>query len=742
MIGPDATANDLCAREPIHQPGFIQPHGALLVLDRNSLEIVQASANATAFFGYELGRGKQADVFFSENIPLSSRLRDWLAGGELFYRDLVFLADHRFHVSGHATAQGILLEFEVALAEPPRSGGLHHRLHRLLDVIEPLDNITHIAEAAAAEVATLCGFDRVMTYRFAEDGSGVVLAEVSADGERRYFDLRFPASDIPAQARRLYVANRLRLITDVDYRPVPLDPPLSPLDGRELDMSLGALRSVSPVHLEYLRNMGVRASMSVSLVIDGELWGLIACHHDEPRMISPRVRAACEMTGRVVAQRIGVRLRMAEAAERLALSRTGTRLLTYLARSETLDGALGHSPEAWLHIAGAGGCAVLLQGAVQSWGETPPREEVAILGQWLRARPVDTVYETDCLSAAFPSAAAYSGHASGLLAISISQLHASYIMWFRPEVERTLRWAGEPSKSVEGGGEIPPTLHPRHSFAEWRQKVAQRSAPWRTAEIESAREFRHAVIGLVLRQAETRAGMAAALERTNAELESFSYSVSHDLRAPFRHIIGFAELLGQREGKLDATSRRYLDTITDSALAAGHLVDDLLSFSRLGRAQLAVSPIDMGKLVREVLRSLEGALKGRDINMEIGDLPPTFGDAALLRQALLNLIDNAVKYSHGRSPAHILIDGKTVEGRAIYRVVDNGAGFDMSYAGKLFGVFQRLHGAEQFEGTGIGLALTKRIIERHGGKISAAARPDEGATFTFELPAGALGNAA
>ncbi len=195
------------------------------------------------------------------------------------------------------------------------------------------------------------------------------------------------------------------------------------------------------------------------------------------------------------------------------------------------------------------------------------------------------------------------------------------------------------------------------------------------------------------------------------------------------------------KGNLDPTSRRYLDTITDSALAAGHLVDDLLSFSRLGRAQLAVSPIDMGKLVREVLRSLEGAMKDRDIETKIGDLPPTFGDATLLRQALLNLIDNAVKYSRGRSPARILIEGKTVEGRAIYRIVDNGAGFDMSYAGKLFGVFQRLHGAEQFEGTGIGLALTKRIIERHGGRIFAVALPNEGATFTFELPAGALGNA-
>ncbi len=173
--------------------------------------------------------------------------------------------------------------------------------------------------------------------------------------------------------------------------------------AKRLTCPLGTLRSVSPVHLEYLRNIGARASMSVSLVIDGQLWGLIACHHGEPRVVSPGVRAACEMTGRVVAQRIGIRLRMAEAAERLALSRTGTRLLTDLARSESIDGALEHSPEAWLHVAGAWGCAVLAQGAVQCLGRTPPSEEIAVLGQWLRARQVDTVYETDCLSAAFPA---------------------------------------------------------------------------------------------------------------------------------------------------------------------------------------------------------------------------------------------------------------------------------------------------------------------------------------------------
>jgi PAS domain S-box-containing protein len=232
------------------------------------------------------------------------------------------------------------------------------------------------------------------------------------------------------------------------------------------------------------------------------------------------------------------------------------------------------------------------------------------------------------------------------------------------------------------------------------------------------------------------------LHLANKELESFSYSVSHDLRAPLRHIQGYVEMLTRElQGQLTDKSARYLKTIADAGREMGDLIDDLLAFSRMGRAEVAEGEVDLGTLIAEVRRGLELATRGRDIRWTIGVLPPVRGDAAMLRQVLANLIGNAVKYTRGRATAEITIGSSgEEEGRTVFFVRDNGAGFDMKYAGKLFGVFQRLHRADEFEGTGIGLASVRRIVARHGGRTWAEGKLDGGATFYFSLRPAAVPN--
>jgi light-regulated signal transduction histidine kinase (bacteriophytochrome) len=375
---------------------------------------------------------------------------------------------------------------------------------------------------------------------------------------------------------------------------------------------------------------------------------------------------------------------------------------------------------------------VLTEGACRLVGRTPPEAEVRRIAGWLAKRGPWEVFETDSLAAVMPGAQVLADTASGLLAVSVSGLHPSFVAWFRPELIRTVTWGGDPRKAAEPA---PDRLHPRRSFAAWAQTVRLRSASWSAAETETARDLRIAIVSVVLRAAEERAELTNRLERANRELAAFSYSVSHDLRAPFRHIVGFAELLREREGeRLSERGQRYVGTIAEAAETAGRLVDALLNFSQMGRTSLVPVNFDPEVLVAEVRRTLEPETAGRWIEWRIGPLPAIRADPAMLRQVFQNLLSNAVKYTRGREPGVIEISCKEGKDEAVFSVRDNGAGFDMAYAHKLFGVFQRLHRAEDFEGVGIGLANVARVVERHGGRVWAEGRPGEGATFYFALP--------
>jgi two-component system, chemotaxis family, sensor kinase Cph1 len=722
---------DTCAQEPIRIPGGIQPHGALLVLSHETLQILQASANARATLDSAFA-GPGHSLVEACGAVLAGEVKKWLIGPDRSFLRTAAIKGRSLQVLGHRNHQGVLLEFE----EPPTAEGetlegLYPRIGHFMEDVEHLADVNALCAAAAREFRGISGFNRVLIYRFDADWHGEVLAEEGDGVLPSYLGLRFPASDIPAQARDLYRLNRLRLIPDANYAVVPLEPQLSPMDGQPLDLSFAALRSVSPVHLEYMRNMGTLASMSISLMVDGKLWGLVSCHNAEPRRVNAQARTACDLLGRVLSQQIGARDRGAYAARRIELKRFESGLLAELTAAETLAQGLKRNEPAWLGLASATGAALIHDGAIHPAGITPPVERIQALADRVRLQGAPDSFATEALGERWPEFQDIAGVASGVLAVSVSQLHTSYVLWFRAEVVRTLNWAGDPNKPMAADNG---RLHPRHSFATWQELVRGRAQPWTRAELDAANDFRSAMINVVLRRAEERAELTSQLQRSNHELESFSYSVSHDLRAPFRHIVGYTQLLRDRERTLSKESQHYLDSIGQAASTAGQLVDDLLSFSQLGRTELRLAPVDMDKLLQEVLRTLAPDTRDRQIVWQIKSLPPAQGDAALLRQALVNLIGNAIKYTRDRLPAVISISGGRERSDCTYTVQDNGVGFEMSYVHKLFGVFQRLHRMEEFEGTGIGLALTKRIIERHGGWITAQGEPGEGATFVFGLP--------
>jgi light-regulated signal transduction histidine kinase (bacteriophytochrome) len=723
-----------CDREPIRTPGSIQPHGFLLALNAG-LDVVQVSDNLAGFTGIQpaqaLGR-PLADII---GEAAAGALTPGLRGGQLRERPAyiagVSLEGEAFNVLAHAYDALLILEFEPARGRAADVQQLYPLVGDFLNKISDADSIEELSRLAAAEIRALTGFGRVLVYSFDQDGHGTVLAECLAEGYDSYLGQRFPASDIPSQARELYVANRIRLIQDAGYTPARLVPAENPLSGKANDLSFAALRSVSPVHLQYMRNMGTLASMSVSLIVKGQLWGLISCHDAEPRMVGFHQRTVCEQLGQILSLHVKNRADADELQFRLEVRRVMVGLLGGLTQgADFIENLRSVLPEL-LRFARAGGVAIVVDERLITFGDTPGDEQIRALVDWLSANAHDDLFHSAHLSERYAPAADFTASASGLMAMPISRIHQHYLLWFRPEHVYSIDWAGRPDGKQQQAAQ----LTPRTSFNIWRETIHGTSAPWHEGELELALEFRTALLGIALERAEQMADLAEELGRANKELEAFSYSVSHDLRAPLRHIVGFSDLLMETAGGDNPERRqRFLANIKDSARLAGKLVDDLLSFSQMGRAALRPRRIGMDDLVRGCIDKLGPDLAARHVEWRVAPLPEVIADPAFLQLALYNLLSNAVKFTSQNDPAVIRIDSERLPGETAFHIADNGVGFNMDYVHKLFGVFQRLHRMEDFNGTGIGLANVRRIVERHGGRVWANSVPGEGATFSFTIP--------
>ncbi len=733
---PDLEA---CAREPIHIPGAIQPHGVLMCLDENhDFTVLQISETVEALMGKIV-----SDVV---GRPLATVLGDEAAecvvsaissnGIEQAptLLDTVELNGRTFHVLAHRYRGTLIVEFEPAVEHPENLPNLIPQLRKNLARLHEAHTAREAAMATVRHVRQLTGFDRVLVYQFDNAWNGHVIAEDRDPELTPYLDLCFPASDIPPQARELYRLSRTRLIADASYRPSPVVPELSPRTGLPLDLSYSVLRSVSPVHLEYLQNMGVATSMSFSIVAAGKLWGLISCHHRTPRAAPIGIREACDFAAQALSSIVVTLTERAEYERRIRNKSIMTQLLAYMTEHDQFMEGLRHHPGELLAFAAAGGAAIVWEGNCSLIGATPSEQHVLALTDWLVSRGREDLFCTDRASQDVPDGADIEAVASGILAISISKLYRSFVVWFRPEVVRTVTWGGDPNKAVSPSDEEPGRLHPRKSFEAWKETVRGRSKPWHAGDVETAREFRNAIVGVVLRKAEELGQLSADLQRSNQELEAFSYSVSHDLRAPFRHIVGYAEMLRDYlEGQLDERSSRYIETIIESAQFAGTLVDNLLSFSRIGRSRLSVSEVNMAKLTAETIGDFALEARGRNVEWRVQEMPTIRGDLLMLRTAFQNLVSNALKYTRQRDRAVIEIAADEGESEWVFSVRDNGVGFDPRYVDKLFGIFQRLHRMEEFEGTGIGLANVRRIAARHGGRTWAEGEPGAGAAFYLTI---------
>lgn len=496
-----------CADEPIAIPGAIQPHGVLLAVTEPDLTVVLESANAAELFGYQVTGLPLPDLFDDDDAV---RLHDALV------RDFAEVNPLRVDVNGDADlvlhrSEGLLLiEIEPVAGAEDAGAAWHRRLPMVLQRLSAATTLDELTAVLARDVRTLTGFDRVMIYRFDAEWNGEVVAEDRREDLEPFFGLRYPASDIPAQARALYVSNWLRIIPDARYRPVPLDPPSHPSTGRPLDLSGAILRSVSPVHLEYLANMGVVSSMSVSLIDRGRLWGLIACHHYAgPHRPSYTDRTAAEFLGRTASLLLHTKVAAGEQEGVVEVAQRHAQLAAAVGRTpRALAAALTGDAVTVLDLLPADGAAVRLGGQLRLLGRTPPAERVPGLVAALLAAAAGV---TDAVSSVLPEAADLAETASGVLAVPVGG--EDFLAWFRSETLREVAWAGHPYQSKTAITDAGPRLSPRRSFDAWSETVRATSRPWREHEIAAARSLANHLAEAVLNRAAEDNRLAGALQR-------------------------------------------------------------------------------------------------------------------------------------------------------------------------------------------------------------------------------------
>jgi two-component system, chemotaxis family, sensor kinase Cph1 len=735
-----------CDREPIHIPGSIQPHGVLLALHEPDLTIVQVSDNTHALLG--LHPRQILDQSLSQLLAPDqlSLLKDCLVQRDLQEMNpldlsIVLQDGDRQRVqsfNGIIHRSGGVLVLELEPISSPKDNtyfNFYHLVKSGLSKLQEADTLQHLCQAVVNHIHRLTGFERVMIYRFDEQWNGCVYAEAKHEELTPFLHLNYPASDIPSQARDLYVQNGLRIIPDASYQPATLIPPLNPLTQSALDLSQSTLRSVSPIHIEYLHNMKVGASMSISLIKNKKLWGLIACHHRTPRNVSYEIRNACEFLGQVVSLELAGKEEAEDYEYQIATKTVQTRLIEALSTSDDrfVEGLLNAEPSI-LELVNAAGVILYFDRQYYTLGQTPPIESFQpSLEKIKKHLQADGLFSTNSLVQQFPEAEAFKETASGVLALSLSKVPSDCIFWLRPEVIQTVNWGGNPTKPVEVLSDEAVRLSPRKSFDLWKETVRNTALPWKKCELEAALEFRNAVVGVVLRKAEDLANLNRDLQRSNTELDAFAYIASHDLKEPLRGIHNYSCFLMEDYGDiLREDGREKLKTLVRLSQRMETQIDSLLHFSRLGRVDLNLEETNLNELVHHTLDLLRGRLEETEVTIRIPQpLLTLWCDRVLLEEVFSNLIANAIKYNN-KDHKSIEIGFREAD-RAFY-VRDNGIGIDRQHFETIFRIFKRLHGPKRYGGgTGAGLTIVKKIVERHGGRIWVESSLGEGTTFFFTL---------
>jgi light-regulated signal transduction histidine kinase (bacteriophytochrome) len=751
-----------CNTISLHNTSAIQPHGALIVVNVTDFQIIQISANVCEWTGRIDGAilNRSLECLLDQQSLESLRKKrenSLLKNVTPLYLTFTFNKKPEPYLTRvHEKEHYLLIEIEFINRVSGESNPFFNSYQQLQEAtlsINQSSTISDLASIACREIKRISGFDKVMIYTFDEKWNGLVLGEAMEEEMESYLGLKFPASDVPKQARDLNLKNSYRVIPDRQYKKVSLIPQLNPLTNGPTDLSDVKSRSVVDVHLEYLANMNVQASMSTRIIHNESLWGLITCHHRQAKLPTFQECTVFELLSNVISSKLSSLVNQSRTDERIRLNNLINSLSSKMFQSDRMINAFRKNGTEIAKLLGGDGIAICWDGKISSEGITPAKNYIRDLLPWLQEKHFKVVVDINSLPDTFEPAKNYSEVASGILILPIQPYEGNFILAFKMEAVKTVSWGGNPDDVVT----FEPNstkYHPRNSFAIWKETVRNTSNPWTDEELIAAERFRNIVVEHTLKKLtatleekvkERTSELALSNEKLSLaleELQELTHVTSHDLQEPVRKIHLFATELNK---PIESSKRaEYIEKIMKASKRISSLITDLVNISKI-RGERVFQKIELNTVLDGILKKLEGVILEANAIITISDLPPIEAVPEQMDQLFTHVVGNAIKFRRPFVQCRIEIRADWVNtprldadedefGKYVrISISDNGIGFDEKHADKLFKVFETLH-PDEYEGTGSSLAVAKRIVEYHGGVIFARGGVNQGATFTFILP--------
>ncbi len=740
---PYNTAYDLdnCDKEPIHIIQTVQRFACILAIsgdDEGRVEQVSTNVNDFLAVGHEEILGKSLFNFIPADA--ANRIKQGIKSTYFLELNPIVLPAENQQLkerllSVHEMEGQFCVEIEYRLEHKNELYFLS-MMDQAIQRIQGSSIDNNLLQKTAEEVKNITRYDRVMVYQFDENYNGHVVAEAKEEQLEPFLGLHYPATDIPKQARDLFLKNRVRILTDVNDDLAFIYPTLHPEKKIPLNVAKSAVRGVSPIHLEYLRNMGVGATLNVAIVENGKLWGLIACHHRQKKVLDYRIRSLIKFMGTIISGHLSLQRATDFRKNILQNNIIHAQLFEHMNKHQDIVLGLTEGEYSLLDYIPADGAVIIFENKIVSVGLTPTEQQIHRLEEWLNKDDLSaSLFSTNCLIKENPDFADFAKDFSGVLSVNLSGNASEYIIWFRQAQEKEVTWGGNPKEAKIRSAETG-RITPRKSFAKWKEVVTNQSLPWTEQNKDSALKLKNDIKDILLKRFSQLKKLHNDLSRSYLELESFSYTVSHDLRSPLRGIEGFAQILIEDYAdKLDEYGVEVINTIVSSVDKMNHFINDILKLSKLAKLEMAQEEIDVRPMLEDIAKNYSAASrKIQPVKIIIEDCPTIKGDPTTIKQLFANLISNAVKYSRPIEDAYVIIGGKELDRKISYYVKDNGIGFEMEYVSKIYEVFSRLVAEDEYEGTGIGLSIVKRVVDRHNGEIFVDSVPGEGTSFQIDFP--------